>query len=73
MIIRTVLLILALINNILSLCGYPILPIDDELAETFVTSTFTVVTTIINWWKNNSVTKEAKEADAYLKDLKETK
>lgn len=70
-IIRTLCLILALINQILSATGKPLLPIEDSQIETVVTETALVITALWSWWKNNSFTKNAIVADEYLKDLKE--
>lgn len=70
-VIRTLCLILALINQILSATGKPLLPIDDSQVETVVTETALVITALWSWWKNNSFTKNAIVADEYLKDLKE--
>lgn len=64
---RTVCFALALINQILSACGKPVLPIENEQVESLVTVGFTVITGIISWWKNNSFTKEAIEADEVMK------
>lgn len=69
-IVRTALLVLAIINNFLSIFGKPVLPITDEQLELIVSTMITVVMAIINWWKNNSVTAEAIEADVYMKRLK---
>lgn len=70
-IIRTLCLILALVNQILSATGKPLLPIEDSQIETVVTETALVITALWSWWKNNSFTKNAIVADEYLKDLKE--
>lgn len=70
-IIRTLCLILALINQILSAIGKPLLPIEDSQIETIVTETALVITALWGWWKNNSFTKNAIVADEYLKELKE--
>ena len=70
-IIRTLCLILALINQILSAIGKPLLPIEDAQIETVVTETALVITALWSWWKNNSFTKNAIVADEYLKELKE--
>lgn len=70
-IIRTLCLILALVNQILSASGKPVLPIEDSQIETIVTETALVITALWSWWKNNSFTKNAIVADEYLKDLKE--
>ena len=70
-IIRTLCLILALINQILSASGNPVLSIEDSQIETVVTETALVITALWSWWKNNSFTKNAIVADEYLKELKE--
>ncbi len=71
--IRTIVLVVALINQSLVLAGYSPLPFDDAQVENAVTIVFSVVASLLAWWKNNSLTKEAKEADKYLKELKEKK
>ncbi|MED3792306.1 phage holin [Niallia alba] len=69
--IRTIVLAVALINQSLVLAGYSPLPFDDTQVENTVTIVFSVVASLLAWWKNNSITREAKEADKYLKELKE--
>lgn len=69
-IIRTVLLVLALVNQCLTMSGHAILPISDEEVTELISLIFTIVTSVWAWWKNNSFTKNAIEADQYLKDLK---
>ena len=69
-IIRTALLVLAIINNLLSVFGKPVLPITDEQLELIISTIITVVVAVVNWWKNNSYTAEAVEADVYMKRLK---
>lgn len=70
-IIRTVLLIAALVNMVLNAFGKNTLPFtDDEISE-IISVVFMAVTSIAAWWKNNSFTEKAIKADAYLKELKE--
>ena len=69
-IIRTVCLTLALINQILTAIGYAIIPIDDETVAQLISTGATVITAIIAWWKNNSITKEARAADEFMHSLK---
>lgn len=69
--IRTVILIYALVNQILIFNGHSILPIGEEQLTELVGVAFVVVTALIAWWKNNSFTKEAIKADEYLKELRE--
>lgn len=71
--IRTIILIYALVNQILIFNGHSILPIGEEQLTELVGVAFVVVTALIAWWKNNSFTKEAIKADEYLKELREGK
>lgn len=66
---RTLVLILAIINQILSACGKSPLPIESETLEQLVTAGFTTVAALIAWWKNNSFTANALKADALLAQL----
>lgn len=71
--VRFICLSLALINQVLSAFGKPIIPIEDKQIETFVTVTITIATAFWGWWKNNSVTQEALRADVVMKMLKAEK
>ena len=71
MIVRTLCLILALVNQLLSAFGKSPLPIDNAQLEQLVTGLITVVAALVNWWENNSFTPEAIEADQYLTRLKQ--
>ena len=66
-IIRTALLLLAIINNLLAIFGKAPLPITNEQLELIVSTIITVVMAVINWWKNNSFTRAAIQGDM-LKD-----
>lgn len=70
-IIRTVVLLVALVNQILESTGHSVLPITDDQVSEFLTLAFTIGASIWAWWKNNSFTKSAIEADEILKQLKE--
>lgn len=67
---RTVVLALALVNQLLSAAGKPVLPIDSASVEQWVTAGLTTAAAIWAWWENNSFTKEALAADSYLEQLK---
>lgn len=67
---RTIILALALINQVLSVTGHPVLPIEDAQIETLVTTGWTVVAALIAWWKNNSFTPAAKAGDEVMKQVK---
>ena len=53
-IIRTALLFLALLNQILTLCGINPLPFSDEQVYEGLSFAATAVTALWAWWKNNS-------------------
>ena len=67
---RTACLLLALTNQLLSACGKPVLPIESATVEQLVTAGITTVAALIAWWKNNSFTTAAIQADKYLEDKK---
>lgn len=69
-IIRTIVMVAALINQVLTFLNINPIPFSSEEIYAALTSAFTVISTIWVWWKNNSFTKNAIEADAYLNDLK---
>lgn len=66
---RTACLLLALVNQVLSAMGKPLLPINSEQLEQLVSAGFTTVSAIVAWWYNNSYTTNAIKADQYKKDL----
>lgn len=68
---RTIILALALINQILSASGHAVLPIEDAQVETLVSTAWTVIAAVIAWWKNNSFTQAAIDADTVMKSAKE--
>lgn len=65
-IIRTVVLALALINQILTSTGHSVIPITDDQATELITLAFTIGTSVWAWWKNNSFTQNAIAADAAM-------
>ena len=70
---RTAALAFALANQVSSAAGKPLLPIESSEVEQFVTTGLTIATALVSWWKNNSFTPEAIEADDYFCKLKEHK
>ena len=69
-IIRTIVLLLALVNQILTSTGHSVLPISDDQVSELISLCFTIGAALWAWWKNNSFTKNAIEADKVLKKLK---
>lgn len=70
-IIRTVVLAIALVNQVLAICGKSPLPIEREELTQALTLCLTIGASVWSWWKNNSFTAAAKTADAFLQDVKE--
>lgn len=69
---RTAVLALALINQLLSAMGKPLLPIDSAQIEQLISTGFTTVSALVNWWFNNSFTAAAIQADAEFERLKKS-
>ncbi|MDO5044297.1 MAG: phage holin [Coriobacteriia bacterium] len=67
---RTIILALALINQVLTILGLQPLQIDDALIEQLIAAVFTIIASILAWWKNNSFTANAIQADEELNMLK---
>ena len=69
---RTAVLALALTNQVLSACGKPLLPIQSDQLEQLVTAGITTAAALVSWWKNNSFTPAAIEADKTFDRLKKS-
>ena len=68
---RTIILVLALLNQILTAMGHSVINISDESINTLISTGFTIVTAIDAWWKNNSFTQSALKADEVMREGKE--
>lgn len=69
-IIRTIVLLVALLNTVLTAIGKNPLPFSEESLYAGLSAVFTVLASLWTWWKNNSFTKEAIAADDYMHELK---
>lgn len=67
---RTVLLALALINQVLVISGKSPIPIDEGMLAEFLSLGAVIVMAIVTWWKNNSFTEEAIKSDEQMKKMK---
>ena len=67
---RTIVLVLALLNQIFAIFGRDQIPIAEDNIYQLVSILFTIGAAVWSWWKNNSVTQNAIKADEYLKELK---
>ncbi|GEN85542.1 phage holin [Oceanobacillus sojae] len=70
---RGALIVLVLLNSALQLAGYDVLPFTENDVETFLTVVFNFVAMDAAYWKNNSLTEEAKQADKDMKAKKQAK
>lgn len=70
---RMICLILALVNQVLVMTGHSVLPIEDQTIELIVTNVWTVVAALWGYWKNNSWTPEAIDADETMHLNKQNK
>ncbi|MEC0715337.1 phage holin [Bacillus licheniformis] len=79
-VIRTVLLFIALANQTLIMFGKSALPISEDQVNTLAdalylagSTIFTIVTTLVAWFKNNYVTGKGKQQKELLKQKGLTK
>lgn len=71
-IVRTIMLVIVIINMILKACGKNIINIDENQVLSAVEMIIEIAVIIVNFWKNNSFTDKAIKADEFLKTLKES-
>lgn len=64
--VRTLVLVLALLNQALVMFGVTDNEVGLETWTQYATYAFTVISSIWSWWKNNSFTQKAQQADAVL-------
>ena len=67
---RTIVLLLALANQVLAMCGKQVLNIADDDIYQIESIVFTISASVWSWWKNNSFSVNAINADKYLNKLK---
>ena len=63
---RTIVLLLALVSQLCVILGKRTEAIDLDQWQEYVTYALTVIGSIWAWWKNNSFTRKAHEADNIL-------
>jgi len=71
-IIRTVLMVLVVINMILKANGKSIINISESEIASFIEYTLEIGIIVVNWWYNNSFSVNAKKAQKYLEQLNES-
>lgn len=69
---RTIWLLLVLVNIVLERCGIDVLPTDESTILMLVEAGIEIAGIVVAFWKNNSFTEKAIKADAFLKSLRES-
>ncbi|MGR3206133.1 phage holin [Bacillus glycinifermentans] len=79
-VVRTVLLLIALVNQTLIMFGKTVLPISEDQVNTLAdalylagSTVFTIATSLVAWYKNNYVTDKGKLQKEVLKQKGLTK
>ena len=67
---RTIITFVALLNSVLVMCNKNPLPYSETQLYAALSGIMSVLSTLWSWWKNNSFTQEAIEADEVLRELK---
>ena len=68
---RTIVLFLALLNQVLAFFGVSPLQIADADIGSVVSLLWSMAASVVSWWKNNSFTQAAIQADETLKRHRE--
>lgn len=71
-IVRTILLIIALINLGLKHFGLDIINVSESEVLSVVEYVIEIAIIVVGFWKNNSYTEKAIEADKFLQKLRES-
>lgn len=70
-IVRTIMIVLVIINMLLKVFGVNTLNISENTVLCAVETLIEIGAIASAWWYNNSFTEKAKRADAFFKQLKE--
>lgn len=71
-IVRTILLLVAIVNMGLQHFGIDIIKVDEESVASIVEYAIQIAIIVVGFWKNNSYTEKAIKADEFLESLKES-
>lgn len=69
-VVRTVLLAMVLVNIVLKAFGMNPVQVDERSVVSVIENVASIVVIVLNWWKNNSFSDEAKNADFYLQKIR---
>ncbi len=68
--LRLIVPLYSIVNLTLLASGYDPLPFAETTVDLAVTTLVGILGTLVAWWKNNNVTRAAKEAQTLLDELK---
>ena len=71
-IVRTILILIVIVNFILERCGVDIIPTDESAILMFVETAIEIAIIAVGFWKNNSFSEKAIKADKFLQQLRES-
>ena len=71
-IVRTIMLVIVLINMILKHFGLDVIDVSESEILSIVEMLIEIAVIIVTFWKNNSFTDKAIKADEFLETLKES-
>lgn len=66
---RTVVLVFALVNQVLTMAGLNPLPFSNDDVYEVCTGILTVGASLVAWWKNNDITQKALKRTEEIKKL----
>lgn len=69
-IVRTIMLIIVIVNLILKACGKPLINVEEHTLFYWLEVILEIAVIITTFWKNNSFSQAAIKADDFLKKLK---
>ena len=71
-IVRTISLAIVIMNIVLKKFGVDLINVSESEILTAVEMLIEIAVIVVAWWKNNSYSKNAIQADEFLKHLKES-
>ena len=72
-IIRLIVMVVSMVNMLLTVNGKNPLPWSEDEMYVGLSQLAAVLAAVWSWWKNNSFTEEAIEADEYMEELRKKK
>ena len=69
-IVRTILLVMVIINFVLERMGIDIIPVSESGVLMLVETLIEIAVIVVAWWKNNSFSEKAIKADEFLNELR---